>query len=117
MTSKDTLKLDIMRALQVQPLSVVQMTPVIRVRGVTTRAVATTLDELVREGFLVTDDTSSTVGRLYKHASETSMSDLRAKVAPYRDPVREAHEHGATQGRSRGYSPVDDEVVDLGEDD
>ena len=55
--------------------------------------VASTIEELMQEKCIVVDDTSSSVAEVYKHSHAYALSDLRARLLPHRDPVREGHEY------------------------
>lgn len=117
MKPHDKLKLEIMGALKAKPLSVFELMTQISDPNLTAHRLAMTLEELKREGYVVQPVDSSSVQVLYRHASETSLSDLTAKLLPHRDPVREAHAQEATQERNRVFRYKKDGGADLGEDD
>lgn len=74
-----------------------------------------TVDELTADGYLVSETVDGKT--VYRHAYETAMSDLSGKLLPHRDPVREAHEHEATQERRARYRRSTLQGADLGDDD
>lgn len=114
---RDALKLDIMLALKAKALTLFELSPYISDLNVKASQLARALDELVTDGHLVTDESSSTVGRLYKHANESSLSDLSGKLLPHRDPVREAHASEDAQERQPRYRRLHFQRADLGDDD
>jgi len=92
-------KLAIMDALKYRPMCNADLVLNIELEGHVSMAyIAQQLGELERDGYVKMDATAS-VMPLYKHASESSLSELRAKLLPHRDPVREGHEFEATRAQ------------------
>jgi len=113
----DALKIDIMRTLARASMSIVQLSTHVATLEAKPSQIAKALEELVEDGYLTSHDDSSTMGRVYQHATADSLSDLSAKLLPHRDPVREAHAHEQAQERQPRYRRLPLEGADLGDDD
>jgi len=97
MQRDDELKLDIMSALRFRPMVLLELVPALATLDAKPSKVLALLEELIVDGYVASRDDSSTVARTYQHASETSLSDMRGKLLPHRDPVRAAHEDDEVQ--------------------
>jgi hypothetical protein len=97
----DEVQLAVMEALKWGPATVPGVMLVLDFEGpeVTLAYVYDQIGALERDGF-VKRDASSSVMPIYSHAREHALSDLRAKLLPSRDPVREGHEFESTAMRN-----------------
>lgn len=96
----DELKVALMDALKFGPKTAPEVMLLLdeRLDDIALNHVVKALTDLEAEGFVKTDRSSS-VMPIYSHAYEHALSDLRAKLLPHRDPVREGHEFEATRGQ------------------
>lgn len=82
--------------------------------GTTVGIVGLAVQALLEGGFLVPMCSSSPAPtQAYARAHAFVLSDLRAKLLPSRDPVREAHEWTATQGLRGRYRRPTEQGADL----
>jgi hypothetical protein len=98
------LKLAVMEVLRGRALTVSEI-------GVPS-AITMVLLELIADGYVVRVP-GSTAPAIYQHAHDNALSDLRCKLLPHRDPVREAHLQPETQGRVERKGQHDGEGADL----
>ena len=109
----EQVQLLVMEALAEKPMTLFDLMLVIE-EGTTIGVVGLALQALVDANYVQPVFTStSSAGVSYGHARRYAMSDLRQKLLPSRDPVREAHEHAATQGMRGRYRRTSEHGADL----
>lgn len=110
MRERDKLLINIMELLSKSATSLFDLKFQLELRPET---IGQALHELQDAGYVV-EDRSSTVTPLYRPASETSLSDLRAKLLPHYDPVREMHEWEQGEGSiARRVKPLGSADLDI----